>query len=209
MTLITAPNRPPAPRRPKALVSLLALLAALLLAACNSGASEPGATAAPTAGLSAQAYFEQGNALYEQGDLQAAVDAYRQAAALDEQNIGYWHNLGVAYYSLNALDDARTSFQRGLALAPDDAELNYLMGVVSIQVEALDEAETYLTRANQLDPALPEPYFGLGVLYRLLGQREQAIRAFETFLEIGPGQDPAAMPVAEQELEALRAGDSP
>ena len=30
--------------------------------------------------------------------------------------------------------------------------------------------------------------------------------AFETFLRIGPGQDPAAMPVAESELEALRAG---
>lgn len=209
MTMNRAPIRPATPCRPKAASVLLALLAALLLAACNSGASGPGATAAPTAGLSAQAYFEQGNALYEQGELQAAVDAYRQAATLDEQNVGYWHNLGVAYYSLNALDDARTSFQRGLALAPDDAELNYLMGVVSIQVEALDEAETYLTRANQLDPALPEPYFGLGVLYRLLGQREQAIRAFETFLEIGPGQDAAAMPVAEQELEALRAGDSP
>jgi tetratricopeptide (TPR) repeat protein len=104
------------------------------------------------------------------------------------------------------MDEASNSFQSGLALAPDDAELNYLMGVVSIQFEQLSEAETYLTRANQLDPALPEPYFGLGVLYRLQGQREQAIAAFETFLEIGPGQDPAAIPVAQAELEALRTG---
>ena len=80
------------------------------------------------------------------------------------------------------------------------------MGVVAIQFEQLSEAETYLTRANQLNPALPEPYFGLGVLYRLQGQREQAIAAFETFLKIGPGQDPAAIPVAQAELEALRAG---
>jgi Flp pilus assembly protein TadD len=137
------------------------------------------------------------------------VEAYRQAAALDEQNAGYWHNLGVAYYALDALEDARASFLRGLALAPDDAQLNYLMGVVSIQFDALEEAESYLTRANQLSPTLPEPYFGLGVLYRLLGQPEQAIRAFETFLELGPGQDPAATGAAEAELEALRAGADP
>jgi tetratricopeptide (TPR) repeat protein len=179
-----------------------ALLAAAFLAACASQTP----TATPTPQLSAQEYFDQGNALYEQGDLQAAINAYLEAVALDDKNAGYWHNLGVAYYSLNRLDEASDSFQRGLALEPDDAELNYLMGVVSIQFDQLAEAETYLTRANQLKPDLPEPYFGLGVLYRLQGQREQAIAAFETFLEIGPGQDPAAIPVAQAELEALRAG---
>lgn len=188
-------------------LTLAALLAALLLAGCAGSSSETTPTAAaPAPRLSAQEYFDQGNALYEQGDLQAAANAFREATTLDDQNVGYWHNLGVAYYGLNALEDARTSFQRGLALAPDDAELNYLMGVVAIQFEQLSEAETYLTRANQSNPDLPEPYFGLGVLYRLQGQREQAIAAFETFLKIGPGQDPAAIPVAESELEALRAG---
>ncbi len=180
------------------------VLAALLLAGC-AGTATPTPTA-PAPQLSAQEYFEQGNTFYEQGDLQAAARAFREAATLDEQNVGYWHNLGVAYYSLNQLDEARTSFQRGLALAPDDPELNYLMGVVSIQYDELSEAETFLTRANRLNPALPEPYFGLGVLYKLQGKREQAIAAFETFLEVGPGQDPAAIPVAEAELDALRAG---
>jgi tetratricopeptide (TPR) repeat protein len=194
------------PQRSHALrLALGALLTALLLAGCAGSAGQT-PTAAPAPQLSAQEYFDQGNALYEQGDLQAAANAFREAVALDDQNAGYWHNLGVTYYSLNALDEARESFQRGLALAPDDAELNYLMGVVAIQVEQLSEAETYLTRANQLNPALPEPYFGLGVLYRLQGRREQAIGAFETFLEIGPGQDPAAIPVAQAELDALRAG---
>ncbi len=134
---------------------------------------------------------------YTSGSLRQpdANSYYREAVALDDKNAGYWHNLGVAYYSLNRLDEASDGFQRGLALEPDNAELNYLMGVVSIQFDQLAKAETYLTRANRLNPDLPEPYFGLGVLYRLQGQREQAITAFETFLELGPGQDPAAVPV--------------
>ena len=208
MTMDATLDRSTWRRRTGALIGLLAML--LLLAACGGNQpAAPTAPAAPTVQLSAQDYFEQGNTLYERGDLQAAVEAFRQAVALDEQNAGYWHNLGVAYYALDALEEARTSFQRGLALTPDDAQLNYLMGVVSIQFGALAEAESYLTRAYQLSPTLPEPYFGLGVLYRLLNQPEQAIRAFETFLELGPGQDPAATGAAEAELEALRAGATP
>lgn len=210
----TTCHRPRGPISLIGLIGLLTLLAALLaLAACGGQAEGPNPTEpaanAPTPELSAQGYFDLGNARYEQGDLTGAAEAYRQAVALDEENVGYWHNLGVAYYGLNALEDAQDSFQAGLALDPNDAKLNYLMGVVSIQVDALEEAQSYLTRANELDPALPEPYFGLGVLYRLLGRREEAIRAFETFLEIGPGQDAAAMPIAEAELEALRAGEDP
>lgn len=183
------------------------LLAVWLLAACadSAGDAAPPTAAAPQ--LSAEEYFQQGNAYYEQGDFLAAEAAFSQAAALDGQRVGYWHNLGVTQYSLDRLDEARTSFQQGLKLAPDDAELNYLMGAVSIQLQQLSEAETYLTRANELNPTLPEPYFGLGVLYKLQGKREQAMAAFETFLEIGPGQDPAAIPVAEAELEALRSGE--
>lgn len=192
-------------RQARHLVLALALMTALVTGCAGNAANTPAATE-PTPQLSAEEYFQQGNTLYEQGDFAAAEAAFQQAVALDGQSIGYWHNLGVAQYSQDRLDAARASFEQGLKLAPDDAELNYLMGAVSIQLQQLDQAETFLTRANQLDSALPEPYFGLGVLYKLQGQREEAIAAFETFLKIGPGQDPAAIPVAEAELEALRAG---
>lgn len=186
--------------------AILVLLAVAWLVAGCGGATATPAPASPTAQLSAEEHFMQGNAFFEQGDFAAAEAAFQQAVAQNSDNVGYWHNLGVAQYSLDKLEDARNSFRQGLLVAPDDAELSYLMGAVSIQLNELAEAETYLTRANQLDPDLPEAYFGLGVLYRLLGQPQRAIDAFETFLEIGPGQDPAAVPVAEQELEALRAG---
>lgn len=190
----------------------LCLLFSLLLTACGQNAAEPATPAEPAvttqpeaAPLSAGQYFAQGNVAYEQGDFAAAVEAFRQAATLAPNDAGYWHNLGVAQYSLNALEEAQASFARGLELAPDDAELNYLMGVVLIQFEQLDEAEAYLIKAQQLDVKLPEPYFGLGVLYKLQGKRDQAIEAFQTFLDIGPGQDPNAMQMAQQELDVLQA----
>ncbi len=194
--------------------TVLLILAVLLVTACGQNAAQPAvpspaadgaATAIPAqaAPLTAEDYFAQGNAAFEQGRLAAAVEGFRQAVTLAPQEAGYWHNLGVAQYSLNALDEAQASFARGLELAPNDAELNYLMGVVLIQFEQLDQAASYLLKANELDAKLPEPYFGLGVLYKLQGQRAEAIQAFQTFLDIGPGQDASAMQVAQQELDAL------
>ena len=70
--------------------------------------------------------------------------------------------------------------------------------------EALTEFETAL----KLDPNLPEVYYGLGVIYKLQGEREKAIEAFERFLELGPGQDPRAQIEAERQLEDLKRGDA-
>ena len=53
-------------------------------------------------------------------------------------------------------------------------------------------------------PDLPEIYYGLGVLYKLRGEKANAIAAFEQFLDLGPAQDPAAAGNAQQELMELR-----
>ena len=54
------------------------------------------------------------------------------------------------------------------------------------------EVQKLLLKARDLDPKLPEPYYGLGALYQLKGQKAEAIAAFEKFLAIGPGQDAQA-----------------
>ena len=177
---------------------LVAVLAVVILAGCGQ--------ADPTPQASAEALFEQGNAAIEQGNLAEAEQAFKQALELDGTNAAYLTNLGVTYYSLGQLNDAEQAFISGLAAEPDDAELHYLLGATYLQLDRLDEAQSNLEAANKLDPNLAEPYFGLGALYQLQGNRAEAIKAFERFLEVGPGQDPAAAPAAQATLEALKAG---
>ncbi len=177
---------------------LAAIVAVFVLAGCGQ--------ATPTPEASADTYFQQGNAAFDQGNLAEAEQAFRQALAIDGANAAYWTNLGVTYYSLGQLDDAEQAFISGLVAAPDDAELHYLLGATYLQLERLDDAQTNMQTATELDPSLAEPYFGLGALYQLQGKRAEAIKAFERFLEIGPGQDPAAAPAAQATLEALKAG---
>ncbi len=102
------------------------------------------------------------------------------------------------------LSKAANAFQAALKIEPDDAETHYLLAAVRLQENNLSEAEKYLLRARDLDPQLPEVYYGLGVLYRLKGQKQDAIAAFERFLAIGPGQDPSALDHAREEIQALK-----
>jgi len=124
---------------------------------------------------------------------------------LDPGMVAARTNLGVAYYQMGQLSKAAEVFSEALKLDPNDAKTLYLAAVVRLQENKLSDAEQLLIKAQTSDPKLPEVYYGLGVLYRLKGQKQDAISAFEKFLAIGPGQDPGAMDHARQELESLRA----
>jgi tetratricopeptide (TPR) repeat protein len=189
-------------------IGLLWLAAALLVTSCSSNTATPPPTTSIAPQGSAQEYFQLGNSYVKQGQYQEAETAYKQAIALEPSNPDYYANLGVAYYSMQRLAEAVDAYRDALRYAPADAQISYLLGAALLQLNRLDEAEEAFVEANRADPNLGEPYFGLGVLYRLQGDSAQAISAFEKFLEIGPSAngDPNAVPAAEAELEALRSG---
>ena len=203
-----------------AATSMVLLMLAVILSGCGQKPStapgpktlvpqttvQAGPAAASVVPATGDDLFAQGNTLSAAGQFAEAEAAYRQAIAIDPNKASYWQNLGVTYYQLQRLSDAEQSLKTGLQLTPNDAQLNYLLGIVYLQMARYSDSGVYLLKANQLDPNLPEPYYGLGALYKQQGKRDEAIRAFERFLELGPGQDPGAIPNAQAELDALRAG---
>jgi protein O-GlcNAc transferase len=153
---------------------------------------------------SAEAQFGLGNVYVRLSRFPEAEKAYRAALALDPGMAAAQTNLGRAYYEMGQLSKAADAFSAGLKLDPNDAKSLYMLAVVRLQESKLSDAEQLLVRARTADPNLPEVYYGLGVLYRFKGQKQDAINAFEKFLAIGPGQDPAAMDHAREELESLK-----
>jgi Flp pilus assembly protein TadD len=153
---------------------------------------------------SAQAQFGLGNVYVRQGRFAEAERAYKAALSLDPAMSAAQTNLGVAYYQLGQLSRAADALALALEMEPNDAKTIYLMAVIRLQENKLPEAEQLLVKAKEIDPNLPEVYYGFGVLYRLKGQNQDAIDAFERFLAVGPGQDPASIEHAQQELEALK-----
>lgn len=149
-------------------------------------------------------YFGLGNALTNLGRMDEAIAAYQEALKINPNDIPTLTNLGVAYYQQGRLREAQDTFRKVLSLNPDDAETHYLLAAALIQAGDLATAEQELNRALELKPDLPEARFGMGVLRRLQGRTEEAIREFEAFLQGPPAQDPRARSEAERILRELR-----
>lgn len=151
----------------------------------------------------ARAQFGLGNVYVRQNRLAEAETAFKAALALDPTMLSAHANLGVVYYQMGQLAKAADEFSAALKIDPKDAQTLYLLGAVRLQQNDLPGAEEVLIKARDLKPDLPEVYYGLGVLYKQKGQKAEAIAAFKKFLEIGPGQDPAATDNAKKELQSL------
>lgn len=152
----------------------------------------------------ARAHFGLGNVYVRLDRLPEAEKSFQAAIAIDPKLAAALANLGVVYYQMGQLPQAEAAFEAALRVEPDDAASLYLLSAVRLQQNNLVEAEKLLIKARDLKPDLPEIYYGLGVLYRLKGDKDNAIQAFEKFIAIGPGQDPAAMDYARQELKQLK-----
>jgi tetratricopeptide (TPR) repeat protein len=163
---------------------------------------------------SAQGWFELGKTYYKAGQWEQAVAAFKQVIALDPQHQAAYANLGATYHRLNQLDQAETHYQKALELNPKDGEVVYNLAALYLQKAMpgggqpdpvlVNQALDQLRRAQELSPNAAEPYFGLGVAYMMLNQRDQAIQAFETFLKRDSGQDPQAGQEAQRYLKMLR-----
>src|SRR5262245_46032368 len=108
-----------------------------VLAACASPLSrEPGPPATPTAPFAresaalataeasgdiparAAAYYERGNAKFDQGDYQGAIIDYGQALQLDPRNARALNNRGLARAALGQAEDALADYTQAIAIDP-------------------------------------------------------------------------------------------
>jgi Flp pilus assembly protein TadD len=171
------------------------------------------AVEAPADPNSAEGWFELGKAHYKANQYAQAAAAFQKAVELDPTYQAAYANLGATYHRQNRLDLAAAQYEKALELKPDDGEVVYNLAAVYLQQatrggqpdpKLLQKAIDQLNRARELSPNAAEPYFGLGVAYMLLNQRDQAAQSFETFLTRDSGQDPRASQEAQNYLKMLR-----
>jgi Tfp pilus assembly protein PilF len=94
-------------------------------------------------------------ALQQAGDLEAAVEAYREAISLDPQSpIGY-NSLGQIFASLKDLDTALIFFNAAVALAPGSPEIHNNLATLHLKQDNLELAATHFQQAASLSPRNP------------------------------------------------------
>ena len=89
----------------------------------------------------AQNGFEKGNALYQKGQYQEAVQEYESVIKKDkQQSAELYFNLANSYYKLNKVAPSIYNYEKALVLKPNDAEiLNNLKFAKKLTIDEIKE----------------------------------------------------------------------
>ena len=120
--------------------------------------------------------------LYRTSDPARALEHFRRAAELDRSNVKYATGYAASLIQLRRFDEAASLLRRVVSAAPDDyvARANYATALYELKLykPALDEY-AWMSRAR---PELAVIHFFIGTAHDHLGEYEEALRAYETFL---------------------------
>lgn len=75
---------------------------------------------------SATLWNRKGNALFELGSFQDALECYEKALELEPENDIFWSNRGVTLLELNRFEEALESFNRALTINPENEDAKIL-----------------------------------------------------------------------------------
>jgi tetratricopeptide (TPR) repeat protein len=115
-----------------------------------------------------------GDALYERGEVQAAVREFRHGLELDPGSVNLHNSLGVCYAVLRDYEHALEEFTAALRLQGDDHMAVYNLGLVHALLGRRETALGFFLRANELRGDVFEILLQTGKLYLELGQPQSA-----------------------------------
>ena len=122
----------------------------------------------------AEAYFNLGLVLEEQGKFEEATAKFQKALALKPRLRGANLFLGVAEYHLNQFDKAVAACRKETANYPTDANAWMWLGVVDLAKERPDEAAQALDKAAILAPDNVDILYHRGRAHLLISKESYA-----------------------------------
>ncbi len=119
-----------------------------------------------------------GLALYEMGDADGAVEAFRHAIASDKGDAWMHNNLGRARALKGDRDRAIDAYRQAIRLDGRDPWPHNNLGVALYEMHKLDAARAACRKAIALKPELAVPYYNLGRVLFHQGKAGSAAAAF-------------------------------
>jgi tetratricopeptide (TPR) repeat protein len=155
----------------------------------------------------AQAAFERGQEWEERGNLTRAINAYREAAAIEPDWAVPHQCIGTLYLEMGRYDEAAAAYRQAkLVPLPGDGSIDDLLQVIALiqkgaldptayryyvmardmPNEQLDEKMALCQKALSLNPTFAAPYAVLGRVLLAKGRPNQARAVLERGLACDP-----------------------
>lgn len=150
--------------------------------------------AAPTSGSGAgvsgdvakREVFEEGNALFEQGDYEAAIAKWEEFLEANPTLVQVYFNVGNAHRELGNVEEARDAYEKVLEQNPADTRANYALGEMLVNDGQTEEAMPYFEKALEGNPDDAAVYYNVAELYFAQAAVEQAVTYYEQAVEVDP-----------------------
>lgn len=120
--------------------------------------------------------YGAGRLAQREGDLERAMDLFRQVLELRPEHFLGHFRLGEALLDANRLDEAAAALQRAYGLAPEDPAVLAALGELALARDEPRSAVEYLETVVERVPAANRLHYSLGLAYRALGDLEAARR---------------------------------
>jgi tetratricopeptide (TPR) repeat protein/SAM-dependent methyltransferase len=133
-----------------------------------------------------QAQLQQLINLYQQGQLQQALDSAKQLLLKFPSSLTLHNIQGVANAGLGRLDAAINSFKQALKVKPDNAEAYLNIGNALKDKGDLEATIDSYKRAIKIKPDYAEAYNNMGVALQDKGDLEATIDSYERAIKIKP-----------------------
>ena len=150
--------------------------------------TETSTTATLSPVVSANAHYEAGNRLAEQGHLEEAISEYDESIRLDPQYALAHATRGAAYDALGQYQRAILDFDDAIALDldPNLALAYYSRGLAYLNFDQFEQAVQDFDESIRLDPQYADAYFNRGTAYLNLGQVGRAIQDYDDAIRLNP-----------------------
>ena len=148
----------------------------------------------------AMSLFAQGVEELNAGQLDTALETFKQVATIVPDFADAHYHLGLAYYQKAEFQKAIEAFTRTLELLPRDIDAHIKLGLASHKAGDQDTTDSVARRAFyeqaveayrtalEIRPHNVEALNNLGLAYQELGRFDDAITAYEEGLTLNPDQ---------------------
>lgn len=129
------------------------------------------------------------------GNVDGAINEYRQALRQDGSFARASGNLGLLYAQLGRNNEASVELTRGLA-APSNAKYQKVLGRILAEMKVYPLAIHHLTEAGNVLTRDPEIFTSLAEIQQAMGQPAKALEEYERALSADPANEKAHSGIA-------------
>ncbi len=135
---------------------------------------------------STEKLLRKGTSFYDEGEIDKAIDTFKEVLEIDPEGPEAHYNLGNAYADKGMFDDAITMYKKAVKNNPKlvDAYLN--LSMLYLDMDLIDDAISLCKQAIKSNPDDAFLYFHLGEAYAMDLQHKEAIKAYKKAMSINP-----------------------